>query len=138
MLQKELEERLGKKVTDEEYCTANAMYMNTDMDKDIFCKEYAKHGDSPMVRELSDKATTMYAQAQMAKNRAAQMEDEMFEMGFELADIAYTSDMRARHLALRMLGETAFLRYILQKGYELTEDDRNMIVDRINEKGEDE
>lgn len=55
MLQKEFEERVGRQVSDEEYVEADAMYMAAgDLDKDEFCREYVKVGQSRLVKELAD------------------------------------------------------------------------------------
>ena len=56
MLQKEFEERIGRSVTEQEYIEANAMYENAgDMDKDEFCREWLKIGNSRLVKCLAEK-----------------------------------------------------------------------------------
>ena len=56
MLQKEFEERIGRSVTEHEYLEANAMYENAgDMDKDEFCREWLKIGNSRLVKCLAEK-----------------------------------------------------------------------------------
>ena len=52
MTQKEFEERTGITPTAEEFDYIHAVYMNTSMDKDAFCKEYKKHGESRITREV--------------------------------------------------------------------------------------
>ena len=42
MTQKEFEERTGKSVLAETYDVIEKMYMNTELDKDEFCKLYMK------------------------------------------------------------------------------------------------
>lgn len=56
MLQKEFEDRIGCSVTEQEYLDANAMYENAgDMDKDEFCREWLKIGNSRLVKCLAEK-----------------------------------------------------------------------------------
>ena len=56
MLQKEFEERIGRSVTEQEYLEANAIYENAgDMDKDEFCREWLKIGNSRLVKCLAEK-----------------------------------------------------------------------------------
>lgn len=56
MLQKEFEERIGRSVTEQEYLEANAMYENAgDMEKDEFCREWLKIGNSRLVKCLAEK-----------------------------------------------------------------------------------
>lgn len=57
MLQKEFEDRIGRKVTTEEYVEANAVYMMAgELDKDEFCREWLKIGSSKLVQCLFEKA----------------------------------------------------------------------------------
>ena len=57
MTQKEFEDRTGLKPTPEEFNYIHALYMNTVMDKDEFCKDYKKHGASAIMREVHVVAT---------------------------------------------------------------------------------
>ena len=60
MLQKEFEDRIGRKVTTEEYVEANAMYMMAgELDKDEFCREWLKIGSSKLVQCLFEKAHSL-------------------------------------------------------------------------------
>lgn len=52
MTQKEFEERTGIIPTAEEFDYIHAVYMNTSMNKDEFCKEYKKHGESRIIRDV--------------------------------------------------------------------------------------
>lgn len=58
MLKNEFEERIGRKVTDEEFVNANAMYMaaGDGTDKDVFCSEWKRIGESPLVKGLFETA----------------------------------------------------------------------------------
>ena len=58
MLKNEFEERIGRKVTDEEFVNANAMYMaaGDGTDKDVFCREWKRIGESPLVKGLFETA----------------------------------------------------------------------------------
>ena len=57
MLQKEFEERIGRSVSEEEYVEANAMYMAAgDIDKDEFCREWKRIGESPLLKGMFDTA----------------------------------------------------------------------------------
>lgn len=58
MLQKEFEDRIGRKVSESEFVEVNAMYMlaGDDMDKDTFCREWKKISNSPLVRGLYETA----------------------------------------------------------------------------------
>ena len=51
MLQHEFEDLIGRKVEREEYIKANALYMSTDLDKVVFCKEWDCIKDSKVLEE---------------------------------------------------------------------------------------
>ena len=56
MLQNEFEDRIGRSVSEQEYLDANYMYENAgDMDKDEFCREWLKIGNSRLVKCLAEK-----------------------------------------------------------------------------------
>ena len=52
MTQKEFEERTGIVPTPEDFEYIHEVYMNTSMDKDAFCKEFKKHGESQIIRDI--------------------------------------------------------------------------------------
>ena len=60
MLQKEFEDRIGRKVSESEFVVANAMYMMAgELDKDEFCREWLKIGSSKLVQCLFEKAHSL-------------------------------------------------------------------------------
>ena len=60
MLQKEFEDRIGRKVSESEFVEANAMYMMAgELDKDEFCREWLKIGSSKLVQCLFEKAHSL-------------------------------------------------------------------------------
>ena len=66
MLQKEFEERTGKKVSPEQYAEIDRIYMAAgDVDKDTFCKEWKRLEGSKVVAELTREVelTTLQAQS---------------------------------------------------------------------------
>lgn len=58
MLKKEFEERIGRPTTEPEFLEANAMYMaaGDEIDKDVFCSEWKRIGNSPLVKGLFETA----------------------------------------------------------------------------------
>ena len=62
MTQKEFEERTGLTPTVEEFDYIHAVYMNTSMDKNEFCKDFKKHGDSKIIREVHVRAVNFELQ----------------------------------------------------------------------------
>lgn len=59
MTQKEFIERAGVVPTSEEFDYIHAVYMNTSMDKDEFCKDFKKHGGSSVLRDVHARAVNL-------------------------------------------------------------------------------
>ena len=62
MTQKEFMERAGVVPTSEEFDYIHAVYMNTSMDKDEFCKDFKKHGGSSVLRDVHARAVNFELQ----------------------------------------------------------------------------
>ena len=52
MTQKDFTERTGITPTPEQFDYIHAVYMNTSMDKDQFCEEFKKYGESEILRDV--------------------------------------------------------------------------------------
>ncbi|MEQ3135471.1 hypothetical protein AAA075_04315, partial [Bacteroides intestinalis] len=52
MTLKEFEDRTDLKPTSEEFDYIHDVYMHTSMNKDEFCKDFKKHGDSKIIRDV--------------------------------------------------------------------------------------
>ena len=52
MTQQEFMERTGITPTAEDFDYIHAVYLNTSMNKDEFCKDFKKHGDSRIIRDV--------------------------------------------------------------------------------------
>lgn len=119
MLQKEFEERVQFQVTDQEFKSINDQYMKTDLDKDQFCLLYKT---SPaLAKHVSD-----------VTSEKKQLSDENKDLGYFLADQYQklkAEDLRKK--AVQILGKRAYLLYIIQNGYDITDSDKDIILDLI-------
>ena len=52
MTQKEFTDRTGLTPNNDEFNFVHAVYMETSMDKDEFCNDFKKHGNSKIIRDL--------------------------------------------------------------------------------------
>lgn len=90
MLQKEFEDRIGRKVTTEEYVEANAMYMMAgELNKDEFCREWLKIGSSKLVQCLFEKAHSLDQALQEQKlmvNECQEMISDAADAMLEIGD----------------------------------------------------
>lgn len=91
MLQKEFEDRIGRKVTAEEYVEANAMYMAAgELDKDEFCREWLKIGSSKLVQCLFETAHRLDQDLQEQKlmvNECQEMISDAADAMLEILDL---------------------------------------------------
>ena len=80
MTQKEFEERTGLKLTADNYIEVETCYMNTDLDKDAFCKLWMKNPaalkeieqKTVLVRELyEEKAIAMIGEREYLRRKIA-------------------------------------------------------------------
>jgi len=131
MLQEEFENRTNLKVTADEFGYINSLYMDTNMDKDSFCKEYLKVRDSLI---LADVFTT----AETFKATTKKLNDTQFSTAQFLADqVANCKDLEVREElrseAISLMGCKEYLKYILKQGYELTELDKENIIMLLSE-----
>lgn len=117
MLQQEFEELTGLKVSSEAYSKIEECYMNTDIDKDVFCKLWIKSRQG--LKEIEVKTVAV---RQLCKER-----DDIVDFLIEQAEKWSASDLREK--AISMIGEKEYIRKKIEKGYNLWEADRKLLVD---------
>lgn len=106
MTQQEFEARTGKAVTSEEYARIEAMYMAAgNMDKDQFCAEYKKYGESTLVAEYYRRITVLNGMLEERNNElddARQKRTSLAE--FLLGKAAAYDDTDFYREAVRLIG----------------------------------
>lgn len=113
-------------LTVEQYTRVENMYMTADnMDKYSFCQDWKKHHDSELVQLFYDKCNRLQAEATALSGQISQL--AMFMM--EQAEKYSSAEMREK--AIELLGEREYLTIKIQKGYNLWEKDRELIVSLI-------
>ena len=68
MTQKEFTERTGITPTPEQFDYIHAVYMNTSMDKDQFCEEFKKHGESEILKDVHVRAVNYELQCKQKQD----------------------------------------------------------------------
>lgn len=98
MLQKEFEDRIGHKVSTEEYVEANAVYMMAgELDKDEFCREWLKIGSSKLVQCLFETAHRLDQDLQEQKlmvNGCQEMISDAADAMLEIGDAISSTKVR--------------------------------------------
>ena len=137
MTQQEFETRTGKEVTSGCFDYANRVYMAAgEMDKDQFCKEWKNQHirNSDTVTALtmeveSCQATIKNLKRQVEKSDLCLQEfrDQMVDFLILQAEKWSASDLREK--AIRIVGETEYIRRRLEMNLGLWEDDRKALVE---------
>lgn len=134
MTQNEFEQRTNMKVTAEEYQKIEKLYMSAgNIDKDTFCKEYKKVASSHIVTELHLQVRMLENQVESLKSDKKQMasdRDELIDFMIEQSEKYSSSELRQR--AIELLGAKEYLRRKLERGYNLWELDRKLLVELLS------
>ena len=146
MLQKEFEDRIGCSVTEQEYLDANAMYENAgDMDKDEFCREWLKIGNSRLVKCLAEKTYQLNKDLQEkdllwkeSREICSDAADAMLEIEKGLLDFEEESPCRCANAAELLdrkawwlVGAKEVVLRKIKMGMDLTEKDKNYINEHL-------
>lgn len=127
MNKQEFIDRTGLTPTDEEYVTIEAIYMAAEsLDKDEFCREYKKHGNSSLVKSLFNEVKEWESLANTATNDFYLKEREYAIFLVEQAEKWSASDLRDK--AIAMLGAKKYLIYKLDRGFNLWEEDKQLLI----------
>lgn len=116
--QKEFEERTELKLTADNYTEVETCYMNTDLDKDAFCKLWMKNPAA--LKEIEQKTVLVRELYEERKCLANFL--------IEQAEKWSASDLREK--AIAMIGEKEYIRRKIAKGYNLWDADKK-ILDEI-------
>lgn len=68
MLENEFKKLIGRDCSFHEYTVANSVYMETDLDKEDFCKEWDRIKDSRVVYELMSRISGYSRKLELVKN----------------------------------------------------------------------
>lgn len=125
MTQKEFEERTGMKPSGEEFNYIHAVYMNTSMDKDEFCEDFKKHGDSKIISDVHARAVNN----EMKLNEMNSLSKEMAD--FLVSKSRVYDDTDFRKMAVRLVGEKVVVTRTIEMGLELWEEDIEYIKSKL-------
>lgn len=117
MLQKEFEELTGLKLSDDGYAEVEECYMNTDLDKVMFCKLWVENPTA--LKEIERKTVLvreLYGERKCLSNFL-----------IDQAEKWSASDLKEK--AIAMIGEREYIRRKIAKGYNLWEADKELFLD---------
>ena len=122
MTQQEFIERTGLNVNAETYASIETVYMNTDLDKDAFCKAWKSNRS--LLHEVETKTILV--------RELYEQQQRMVDFLIIQAEKWSASDLREK--AIQMIGGKEYLRIKLEKGYNFWEADKQMLSEILSEK----
>lgn len=122
MTQQEFEQRIGRKVSIEEYAKADAVYMASSLEKDEFCRDYKDH-DCKLIQDLAHRSNGFEAAMKATST-------QLLELGRRLAQLANEkNDEELRYESRNILGMSGYIKHCIEKKYILTDDDLRFVHD---------
>lgn len=125
MTQKEFEERTGMKPAHEEFNHIHAIYLNTSMDKDEFCKDFKKHGNSKVISDLHARIVNNEIKLNEMNSLSTEMAD------FLIGKSRVYNDTDFRKMAVKLVGEKAVVTRTLEMDLQLWEEDIEYIKSKL-------
>lgn len=138
MTQQEFEQRTGLKISEGSFNRVNAIYMNSTLDKDDFCEMWKSTTEKG--RNEIDYFLTLVIEGNhqvdlwkdVHKKACETHEKEKIELGKFLADEAHEyCSRKARDKAIEVMGFKVYIAYVLAKGYDLWQIDKEQIIDNL-------
>lgn len=125
MTQQEFQERTRIE-SEATYELANAIYMEAgNIDKDSFCKDFIKHGDSILLAYF-------YKTCKELRKKLNALKDERLEMvQFLLQQEHETDDQTFRDKAVELVGEKEVIRLKIENGWDFCDADKEYIKEHI-------
>ena len=133
MTRQEFEERTGCKLTEEAYAPIEAMYLAAgEMDKDEFCRQWAKHGDCALVQELMNRIRNLERDKRLYRE-TTRSSSELLKQGAQaLIRASYeVSDERLILLAKRMTSNQWVIVEKAKIGIKLTESEIEYLEENL-------
>lgn len=129
MTQQEFMERTGIPPTAEDFDYIHAVYLNTSMNKDEFCKDFKKHGDSRIIRDVHVRVLNYEMKCERQKEVINNLTD------FLIGKVHAYDDTDFRKEAVRLVGEMEVVKRTIELGLPLWDEDRKVVLSMIEEQG---
>lgn len=132
MTREEFTQRTGIEVETMQYAAIEQVYMYTELDKDDFCADYKKHGDSVIISHLVnelDKITCEIGRAQVSLKAYERLIKGVAEMLIRKAE--EDMDEELYKSAIDIIGRSECIKYKLNNNLELDKQDKEYIREKI-------
>lgn len=134
MLQSEFKDLTGITVSAEEYGAIEAIYNESDLDKQVFCKEWVANNRMGQTKRMADIIHTLNERIFDGHKEINGLRNERTELGrFLLEQSEKYSSAEMRQKAIEILGFKEYIRIKLAEEYNLWEDDKIDLLNLIND-----
>ena len=136
MTQQEFTDRTGLTPTEMEFQYVHDIYMQTNLNKDMFCRDYKKHGKSEIIEELYGKLAAKIRAFDELFTRHDNYKSERYKQELELARFllskaAAYNDPDLEREALKLVSRNTAILIKIKEGYQLTDDDFAYIANNL-------
>lgn len=132
MTKQEFETLTGQKVTDARFEAINEAYMRTELTKQEFCLAWGDGKCMDIIGVLLGQINMKESELQDCEKRARSNKAQHEATAYTLLDMAEKKDdAQLKQVAMNALGFDAVVRYDVEKGYRLNEDERAYILHNL-------
>lgn len=133
----EFTDRTGLMPTEMEFQHIHDIYMQTNLNKDVFCKEFKKHGKSEIIEELWCKLDCKIRAFDELFTRHDNFKNEQYKKDLELAlfllgKAAAYDDPELESRAIQLTSRNTCVLIKIKSGYPLNEDDLTYITEHLH------
>lgn len=121
MTQQEFEQRTQIKVSWDKFNYINSLYMNTDMDKDEFCRHYITSGDGEILRKVNEHAEKYETLYWEAKRMISYVSEILIGKAHAYEDTDLYNE------AVRLIGQKEVTRRTIEMGLPLWNEDKEYL-----------
>lgn len=125
MTEKEFMERTGITPTSEEFDYIHSLYVNASMDKDEFCKDFKKHGDSSVLRDAHVRALNFELQDRQKQKLIKEMAEFLIGKACAYEDTDFYKQ------AIRLIGQREVTMMKLKMDLPLWDEDKEYIKENL-------
>ena len=123
----EFTSKTGIELTDEQYKRVEELYLNAgNIDKDEFCEDYKKHADSVILNTYFDQSEKLRSELSTYREKLVTLAHFLIKKSMAGGD----KDMI--QMAISLIGEQKYIQHKLEKGCNLFESDKELIIKLIN------
>lgn len=116
-----------------EYVEVNAVYENSGLDKELFCADWKRYGDSEIIRSLNCKVCELRRLVEKQREDIQTLLDNTTDMLGELYETRITEEDVNKYLAelQNFLSTSDIIKFKMFHGIDLENNERQYVIDNL-------